>query len=87
MTWGPFHDGCPGHLRAVYLAEIRALVRVFAGPAGKTAASALTASIDAPDDPEALAAAQRAIDAIPSKPRRRMLASFAGLRREILHDH
>lgn len=85
MTYGPFVDGGDPIMRPVYLAELRALVRVFAGPNAADAAKALSAALEVPRDTNLLAQARKAIDATPPVPRRRVLASFAGLRREIAH--
>ena len=53
---------------------LAALVRVFAGRAGEEAAAVLRA---AEADPAMLAAADEALDALPSVPLRRALSSFA----------
>ena len=85
MTYGPFRDSCEAHLRLQYLAELRALVRVFAGPGADSAISALTQAINRPGDPAVLVDARRAIDALPTRPRRRVLAAFAALQRSAAH--
>ena len=86
MSYGPFTSACTAENRQRYLIELRALVRVFAGPAASEASTALGHAVHAPDDEARLDAARRAIDALPSRPRRRVLATFAALRREVMHD-
>ena len=83
MTYGPFVDGCDPALRGIYLAELRALCRVLVGPAASEAVKALSSALDAPSDDSRLAQAREAVNAIPPVPRRRILASFAALRREV----
>jgi hypothetical protein len=85
MTYGPFVDRCDPTLRQVYLTELRALVRVFAGPNAADAAKGLSAALKAPSDVNLLAHACKALDAFPSVPRRRVLLRFAALRREVAH--
>ena len=82
MTYGPFCESCDPAFRQIYLAEMRALCRVFAGPQAGNALEALWAALDASNDPGRLDAAERALDGLPAKPRRRVLATFAALRRE-----
>lgn len=82
MSYGPFIDACDPALRSFYLAEMRPLCRVVAGPKAGEAVKVLCAALDAPDDSDRLAQARQAIDSLPAVPRRRVLASFTALRRE-----
>ena len=68
------------HNRVVALAELRALVRVLAGPAGADAVDALTEAMRRPDDPAALDWAQVEFERLPRRQFRRVLATFAALR-------
>ena len=86
MTYGPFRDSCKVRLRLQYLAELRALTRVCAGPAAGSVINALTHALERPSDAAVLADAQRAFDALPSRPRRRVLAAFAALQREVARE-
>lgn len=81
MTYGPFMPNVAAGDRCTQLAELRALVKVLAGPYGEAARGALTAALKSPTDPAALTHAQAEIDQLPSRPRRRVLASFAALQR------
>jgi hypothetical protein len=85
MSYGPFRDGCVLKERSLYLAELRALVRVIGGPKAAEAAQALSGALAAPGDPNRLRAAHSAFEALPAKTRRHVLATFAALRREGPH--
>jgi hypothetical protein len=78
-SWGPFRPGVPADERRAQLRELRALLRVLAGPASHDAADALSRAAEQPDDPERLRAALAAIEQLRPKPRRNVLASFARL--------
>jgi hypothetical protein len=80
-AWGPFRPGVPADERTAQLRELRALLRVLAGPASNDAADALTRAAERPDDPELLRAALVSIEALRPKPRRNVLATFARLHR------
>jgi hypothetical protein len=80
-AWGPFRDGVPADERRAQLRELRALLRVLAGPASNDAADALTRAAKAPNDPERLRAALDALEQLRPVPRRRVLAAYAALHR------
>lgn len=81
MAYGPFHTDRDDPERAVKFGELRALVRIVAGPTGTDAVAALTAAMA---DPSAarIDAARHAVEALRPKTYRRVMATYAYLRRE-----
>jgi hypothetical protein len=76
--FGPFRRDLPDRDRAVQLAELRTLALMLLGPAHK-----LTRALQAADrgNEAALSAALAEIDALPALRRRKILSTFAVLRR------
>lgn len=76
--WGPWSPGIDATERAARCRALAAFIRVYAGPAGADAVEALRR---AEADPAALDDAAAALNAMPTVPCRRALASFAALHR------
>ena len=79
----PFQADQDPQRRRGQLMELRALCWVVAGPRAHAAVRAIEGALWRPDSDDALCQAEEAINAIPPKPRRQILATFARLRRPV----
>ncbi|MBI1207898.1 MAG: hypothetical protein GC191_11500 [Azospirillum sp.] len=78
--FGLWSDDTPPAERACRLRALRMAVRLLAGPAGSAADAALAA---AESDPTAIGAAVDAIDRLPSRIMRSVLATYSALNRPV----